>query len=62
MGEPNRVLSLNTLENPNVEQLCALDWHFIKILVVNTVVIVAGFYVWFTAPMTFCVLPALTPK
>jgi hypothetical protein len=49
----DRASSLNSLENSNIECLWALNQRLTKILVV---LVVAVPYVWFTTPMTFCVL------
>jgi hypothetical protein len=54
--QPNRGCKPDILENSNIEKLSALNQQQDKIPVV---LVVAVPYVWFTAPMIFCVLSML---
>jgi hypothetical protein len=54
--QSNRGSILDNLENPNIENLLALNQQLGKILLV---LVVAVPYVRFTVPMTFCVLSTL---
>jgi hypothetical protein len=54
--QPHRACKQDNLENSNMEKISTFNQQLRKILMA---LVVAISYVWFTAPMTFCVLSTL---